>query len=318
MDKKKVKNERPAARAKSKYTIYNVKESAELMEFLMKSMDGISRTTVKSMLTKRRILVDNNITTLYNFQLKPGMKVQISQSKNNKEFQNNQVKLVYEDAYLLVAEKKEGIFSAPQGKAKERSVQNILLEYVKRYAKERKIYPVRSLDKDTSGLIIFAKDEKTRNTILDYWDEIITDQRFVAVLSGDIEKDGGMVTTWMQDNKIQVSFSHTGVDKEERATTYYKTIKRKNGYSLVELELENGRKNQIRSHMADLGYPIVGDPKYGDDSNPLGRMALHAFKLYFNHPVTGEKLKFDTLYPSSFKGLVTKQQQEDKVNKTGQ
>lgn len=311
MGDKKKKSGKPVAKAKPKFTIYNVKEQAELMDFLMKQMDGISRSSVKSMLTGRRILVDNKITTQYNFEVKPGMKVQISKKKNNKEFRSSLLKLVYEDPYLMVVEKREGLLSIGTDKQKERTAHSILNEYVQRSAKEHRVYIVHRLDKDTSGLMIFAKDEKTKFTLQDYWDEIIKDRRYVAVVSGEMEKDAGTVTSWLKDNKVFVTYSSMSNNGGDKAITHYKTIKRANGYSLVELELETGRKNQIRVHMQDLKHPVVGDVKYGNGDNPMGRLGLHAFKLAFYHPVTGELMKFETSYPSAFKKLMQKQPVEN-------
>lgn len=309
MEKKKGKtaSERRIAKAKAKFTVMSVKEPAQLMEFLMTKMDGISRNSVKSMLSKRRVFVDNKITTKYDFELKAGMKIQISKDKNNKEFRSSLIKLVYEDAYLLVVEKREGLLSIGTDKQKERTAHSILNEYVQRSAKERRVYIVHRLDKDTSGLMIFAKDEKTKFTLQEYWNEIITDRRYIAVLSGEMEKDNGIVTSWLRDNKIYMTYSSMTDNGGDKAVTHYKTIKRANGYSLVELELETGRKNQIRVHMQDLQHPVVGDIKYGNDNNPLGRLGLHAFKLSFYHPITGELMKFETSYPSSFKSLLVKQ-----------
>lgn len=295
------KTGRPKARAVAKYTIYNVSEPAELMDFLMQKMTGISRTKVKTLLANRVILVDNVITTQYNFELKPGMKVQMSRAKHNREFKNPMLKLVYEDAYLLVVEKKEGLLSVSTDRQKERTAQHILNEYVKRSHRGNRVFVVHRLDRETSGLMMYAKDEKTQNTLRDNWHDIVTDRRYVAIVSGEMEKDYGTIESWLTDRKLYVSSSPVDDGEGKYAVTHYKTIKRANGYSLVELELETGRKNQIRVHMSDLGHPLVGDERYGSECDPLGRLALHAFKLCFYHPVTGELMEFETPYPGAFK-----------------
>lgn len=308
--KQRGKSGRPQGRAKAQYTLYNVHEPAELMAFLTEKMPDASRSTIKSFLTKRQVLVDQVITTQYNFPLKPGMKVQISKDKGRKEFRSSLLKIVYEDAYLIVIDKRAGLLSIGTDRQKERTAHSILNEYVQRYARERRIYIVHRLDKDTSGLMVFAKDEKTKFTLQDHWDEIVRDRRYVAVVSGDMEKDFGTVTSWLKDNKVFVTYSSTFDNGGDKAVTHYKTIKRANGYSLIELDLETGRKNQIRVHMQDLKHPVVGDIKYGNGDDPLGRLGLHAFKLNFYHPVTGELLEFETPYPPSFKILMLKQTQD--------
>lgn len=304
---KKDKNDgsRFKARAAAKYTVFNVSEPDELMAFLMKKMAGISRTRVKTLLSKRVILVDNNIQTRHDFPLLPGMKVQVSREKHNREFRNPMLKLLYEDAYLIVVEKKEGLLSVATERQKERTAQHILNEYVKREHRNNRIYVVHRLDRETSGIMMYAKDEMTQHKLRDNWHDIVTDRRYVAVVTGEMEKDQGTVESWLTDRKLYVSSSDYD-DGGKYALTHYRTIKRANGYSLVELQLETGRKNQIRVHMQLLGHPVAGDGRYGCETDPLGRMALHAFKLCFRHPVTGELMEFETPYPASFKKLVLK------------
>ncbi len=301
--------ERAATREKAKYTGYTVREPMELMEFLAAKMPDASRTKLKSLLSKRVVYVNNVITTQFNFALQPGMKIQISKEKGRKEFRSNLLKVVYEDTYIIVIEKREGVLSIGTDRQKERTAHSILNEYVQRTAKQHRIFVVHRLDKDTSGLMIFAKDERTKLRLQDNWDQMVTDRRYVAVLSGEMEKDRGTVTSWLTDNQVFITYSSKTDNGGDKAVTHYHTIKRANGYSLVELELETGRKNQIRVHMQDLKHPVIGDIKYGDNNNPLGRLALHAFKLHFHHPVTGALMKFETPYPDAFRKLLFKQPQ---------
>lgn len=294
---------RPMARAAAKYTIYNVTEPDELMAFLMKKMDGVSRTRVKALLSNRVVLVDNVIVTQFNHPLKPGMKVQISREKNKHEFRHPMLKIVYEDAYLIVVEKKEGLLSVATDHQKERTAQHILSEYVKRTHRNNRVFVVHRLDRETSGLMMYAKDEKTQHTLRDNWHDIVVDRRYVSIVMGEMERDQAQIRTWLTDRKLYVSSSNYD-DGGKLSITHYKTIKRANGFSMMELELETGRKNQIRVHMSELGHPVVGDQRYGCEIDPLGRLALHAFKLCFYHPVTGELMEFETPYPASFRNLM--------------
>lgn len=297
----------PAEKARAQYTNYAVKEPMELMEFLTAKMPDASRTKLKSLLSKRVVLVDNVITTQFNFPLKPGMKVQISKDKGRKEFNNRLLKIVYEDAYIIVVEKMQGLLSVNTERQKERTAYTILNEYVQRSGRQHRVYIVHRLDRDTSELMMFAKDEKTQRTLRDNWHDIVTDRRYVAVVEGSMEKDYDTVVSWLTDKTLYVSSSGYD-DGGSKSITHYRTIKRANGYSLVELDLETGRKNQIRVHMQDLGHPIAGDGRYGGEnySNPIGRLALHAFKLCFYHPVTGDLMEFETPYPGEFKKLFLK------------
>ena len=285
----------PAEKARAQYTNYAVKEPMELMEFLAAKMPDASRTKLKSLLSKRVVFVDNVITTQFNFPLQPGMKVQISKEKGKKEFNNRLLKIVYEDAYIIVVEKMQGLLSVNTERQKERT------------GRQFRVYIVHRLDRDTSGLMMFAKDEKTQRTLRDNWHDIVTDRRYVAVVEGSMEKDYGTVESFLTDRTLYVSSSQQD-DGGALSITHYHTIKRANGYSLIELDLETGRKNQIRVHMQDLGHPIIGDGRYGGENtpNPIGRMALHAFKLCFYHPITGDLMEFETPYPADFKKLFLK------------
>lgn len=303
MEKKPRRTE--ADKARSQHTNYSVNEPMELMTFLAAKMPDASRTKLKSLLSKRVVLVDNTITTQFNFLLKPGMKVQISKDKGKKEFHHRLMKIVYEDKYIIVIEKMQGLLSVNTDRQKERTASTILSEYVQRSCRGNRIFIVHRLDRDTSGLMMFAKDERTQRTLRDNWQDIVTDRRYVAVVEGEMEKDYGTVISWLTDRTLYVSSSPVD-DGGAKSITHYKTIKRANGLSLLELDLETGRKNQIRVHMQDLGHPIVGDGRYGGENtpNPIGRLALHAFKLCFHHPVSGELMEFETPYPGEFKRIV--------------
>jgi len=314
--KKKEDNEKtqPVARAlrKSKAEIYPVKENGELLEFLISAKHGISRNSAKSLLAHRQVYVNNVITTQYNYPLKPGMKVQISQ-KGKREFHSNYIKLLFEDPYLLVIEKRAGIPSISAGKKKETTAYSILTEYVQRAAKQNKVFIIHGLDKEVSGLMVFAKDEKTKFNIQDYWDEIVKEQKFVAILSGEIGKDSGAITSWVDESgKILIAETSLARPSNEKAVSSYKTIKRNNGFSMV--EFTTGRRNQIRMHAFELHHPIVGDPRYNEnDGDPINRIALHGFKLKFKHPLTGELMPFETPYPEPLKKLMQKTTGEEQT-----
>lgn len=296
-----------AEKALAQYTGYQVKESMGLMEFLATKMPDASRTKLKSLLSKRVVYVDSVITTQFDFALKPGMRVQISKDKGRKEFQNRLLKIVYEDSHIIVVEKTEGLLSVNTERQKERTAYTILNEYVQRSGRQYRVYIVHRLDRDTSGLMMFAKTEKAQHVLRDNWHNIVTDRRYVAVAAGEVQKDFDTVTSWLTDKTIYVSSSEYD-DGGSKSITHYRTIKRANGYSLLELDLETGRKNQIRVHMQSIGHPLIGDGRYGGEitPNPIGRLALHAFKLCFYHPITDELMEFETPYPAAFKKLFLK------------
>lgn len=294
-------------KAANHYTTYTVRQPMELMQFLMTSIAGVSRTKVKEYLSQRMVYVDKEITTQYNYPLRPGQIVQVSKNRHFHTLQSRWVRIVYEDAFLLVVDKKEGILTNALVGDRRENVKAILDEYVKRTNRAYTVHTVHRLDSVTSGLLVFAKRRDIQQIFTDNWQDIVTDRRYMAVVQGDMEKDSGTVSSWLTDNRMFVSYSMPYDNGGKRAVTHYRTLKRKNGFSLMELKLDTGRKNQIRVHMQDLGHPVVGDSKYGSTvaaygtaADPVGRVCLHAFRLAFYHPITGEPLKFETPPPAQF------------------
>lgn len=296
------------ARSQNRYNDYPVQAEAELLPFLIEKITNGNRQKAKYLLTNRLVLIDKVISTQYNTPLKPGMLVQISKQRgDHHEFRHPQIQLLYEDAYLLVIKKKEGLLAVATDTQKERTAQHILTDYVRRSNPRGRVYVVHRLDRATSGIMMFAKDEKTQRTLRDNWHQIVYDRRYIAVVEGNTEEDQGVVRSFLIDHGMHVISTQQDTGEGKLAITHFRTIRRGNNMSLVELQLETGRKNQIRVHMKDLGHIIVGDRRYGAFSDPLGRMCLHAFKLCFYHPITRERMQFEEEYPARFKGLTVEQ-----------
>lgn len=298
-------------KAANTYTNYPVSEPSELMKFLMESIAGISRTKAKELLSQRMVYVDKEIVSQYNYPLRKGQLVQVAKNRHKHAFHSKWVRIVYEDAFIIVVDKKDGILTNVVPGKRQENVKGILDEYVKRTNRSFSVCTVHRLDRGTSGLLVFAKRRDIQKTFTDNWQDIVVDRRYVAVVQGEMEKDSGTVSSWLSENRMFVTYSSVFDNGGKYAVTNYRTLKRKNGYSLVELKLDTGRKNQIRVHMQDLHHPIVGDFKYGsveaeygDRANPVGRICLHAFRLAFRHPVTGELMKFETTYPPAFSTLL--------------
>lgn len=272
------------------------------MEFLMKEMSGISRNKVKDLLQGHGIQVDRKLVTQYDFQLRPGQTVLVSRHKRSTELLNKYVKIIYEDKDLIVIEKSEGILSMASAPG-QYCVKTILDEYFKKRHFKCTAHVVHRLDRDTSGLMIYAKSLEIRKKLEEDWHGIVYDRRYVAVLCGEMTQEGGTVHSWLKDNKAYITYSSPTDNGGKEAITHYRRIATNGRFTLAEMRLETGRKNQIRVHMKDLGYPVAGDDKYGNGLNPLHRLALHAFRLYFYHPRTGEPMKFETPHPTSFTRL---------------
>lgn len=284
------------------FTKYEVKEESKLLEFLLANV-GESRSKVKATLQGRGVKVNGKFVTQFDHALHPGMTVAVSKSKRRMHtLQSRYVKLVYEDRWLVVVEKNIGILSMAAGHS-SLNVKAVLDDYFQKTHQKCRAHVVHRLDRDTSGLMVYAKDIETEQILEHNWHDIVYDRRYVAVVSGEMESDGGTVESWLKDNKAYVTYSSPTDNGGKYAVTHYHVIDRTTEHSLVEYKLETGRKNQIRVHSADLGHPVCGDVKYGNGDDPIHRLCLHAFLLCFTHPMTGEPMEFETPIPSTFRQL---------------
>ncbi|MEG1511777.1 MAG: RluA family pseudouridine synthase [Bacteroidales bacterium] len=279
---------------------FTVKENTTLQEFLLKAMQGISRTSVKQLLSNKQVYVNGKAKSKFDFVLTEGMNVEINKEQKVKHPFGHLIDIIYEDDYIIVANKKEGLLSvAANSKTPQITAHSILNGYIQmnpgylkrnKYAKEPRIFIVHRLDRETSGLMVFAKDERTKLILQQNWNDIVTDRRYIAIVEGEIKKEKGSITSWLTDNSAFITYSSMVDNGGYKATTNYTTLKTNDGYSLVELNLETGRKNQIRVHMQQIKHSIVGDTKYGGQKSD--RLYLHASKLCFLHPITKEQLEF--------------------------
>ena len=284
-----------------RYDHYVVEEEAPLLEWLLAHLKG-SKTKIKATRQGRGIKVNGKITTQFDYLLKPGAKISVSQTKKNDQFKSRFVKIVYEDRWLVVIEKNIGILSMAAGH-KSLNVKSVLDDYFKKSGQRCTAHVVHRLDRDTSGLMVYAKDMETEQIFEHNWHEIVYDRRYVVVVSGEVEPDEGTIANWLRDNKAYVTYSSPVDNGGKYAVTHFHVLNRTTEHSLVEYQLETGRKNQIRVHSADMGHPVCGDPKYGNGDDPIHRLCLHACVLCFYHPVTGERMEFETPIPTQFRQL---------------
>ena len=284
------------------YSHYTVQEPGPLLGWLLANVSG-SRTKIKATLQGRGVKVDGKTVSQFDFPLQPGMKVAVSNTKRNqKGFKSRYVKIVYEDRWLIVVEKAVGILSMAAGHS-SLNVKSVLDDYFKKSHQKCRAHVVHRLDRDTSGLMVYAKDMETEQILEHNWHDIVYDRRYVAVVSGEMEEDEGTIANWLKDNKAYVTYSSPTDNGGKYAVTHFHVLDRTTEHSLVEYKLETGRKNQIRVHSADMGHPVCGDEKYGNGDDPLHRLCLHAWLLCFTHPATGEPMEFETPIPVTFRKL---------------
>lgn len=283
------------------YDHLRVEQPAPLLDWLLQHVHHLSRSKVKATLQGRGIRVDGKVVTQFDYPLKAGQKVTVSRTKqNNSIFKNRYVKIVYEDQYLVVIEKNVGVLSMAAGHS-SLNVKAILDDYFKQTRQKCTAHVVHRLDRDTSGLMVYAKDKRTELLLEEDWHNIVYDRRYVAVVSGEMRETDGVIANWLKDNKAYFTYSSPVDNGGKYAVTHFHVLARSPRYSLVEYRLETGRKNQIRVHSADMGHPVCGDVKYGNGDDIIGRLCLHAYILCFYHPITHRRMEFATPIPPAFK-----------------
>ncbi len=279
-----------------------VKEEGTLLPFLFNLLNEQSKSSVKGLLAHGQISVNGKVTSQFDTPLAAGDEVTISYERGKVEFNNPLLTIVWEDDDLIVVNKKEGLLSVSSTRVKERTAYHLLSEYVKKSDPRNKIFVLHRLDRDTSGLMMFAKNQRVQKELQENWNAAITARTYVAVVEGRPEKDADLIVSNLTENaKMQVYVTAEGDGKE--AITRYRLLHSNGSYSLLELDLETGRKNQIRAQMQSIGHSIAGDYKYGAETDPTGRLMLHARRLFFIHPATGEEMRFETRIPDKFTSL---------------
>lgn len=284
-----------------------VNKESKLLNQLFESLTDISHSKIKQFLRNGRILVNGKTITQFDFLLHPGDKIEIGTGANVRtELNNKYLRLVYEDHFLVVIEKREGILSMATSHHSF-CVKNVLDNYFERSHQRCRAHLVHRLDRDTSGLMIFAKNRNVQQLFEADWKGIVYDRRYIAVAQGSIAQQEGTISNWLKDNKQYFTYSSDVDNGGKWAVTHFRTLQRGKTNTLVELRLETGRKNQIRVHLSDLQHPVLGDRKYGgtvdaelSGSQPVSRLCLHAYRLHFIHPITGEDMRFDLPVPKQF------------------
>lgn len=238
-------------------------------------------------------------------------------SKPNTKHLPKGLSIIHEDSAIIIVDKPPGMLTMGTEKEKERTAYFAMTDYVRKgYSKSSKrIFIVHRLDKETSGIVIFAKTEMAKFFLQDNWKD--TNKKYLTVVHGRLENQSGVITSYLAENKAFVVYSTNDQEKGKLARTAYKVLKETKDFSLLEIDLLTGRKHQIRVHLADNGNPIVGDKKYGKRDDDHKRIALHAFSISFNHPISGKECVFKTKVPAYFNSLVNYQDQsnEQEVNK---
>ncbi|REE56468.1 23S rRNA pseudouridine1911/1915/1917 synthase [Paenibacillus taihuensis] len=289
---------RPAAPAPSKS--YEVTEPAELLTFLLQAVKSEGRNAIKSMLSRGQIAVNGTTQKVYNFMLQPGQTVTVSKERIVETPPLIGLTILYEDADVIVVIKEAGLLSIASEQESELTAYRQLTAHVRASNPSGRIFVVHRLDRDTSGVMMFAKSEQVQQQLQTTWQESVTERTYIALVEGKVRKQEDTISSYLKESKTLKMYSVSNPTDAQHAITHYKVLQQNSAFSLLEVSLETGRKNQIRVHMEDIGHPIVGDKKYGSRSKALNRLGLHARVLAFVHPTTGKLVRFESDIPRSF------------------
>lgn len=284
---------------------YPVNKNCELLSFLLETLKGQSRNSVKSLLTNHRVSVDGAPISQYNFQLTKGDVVIISKTPIHKKTRSN-LPIIFENDEIIVINKPSGLLSIASDKEKGSTAYRMLTDYVQQKDKHNRIYVVHRLDEDTSGVLMVAKNEKLRDALQDKWNELVSSRGYIAIVEGHLTNKSGTIRSYLKKNAQNMMYSSKKEGDGQLAITHFVVKKESKDYSLLDVHIDSGRKNQIRVHLGDLGHHVVGDDKYGNPSNPLKRLGLHAYELILEHPFTHKTMKFTAPIPKEFDSLFEK------------
>lgn len=274
-----------------------------LMEFAFTMLPDVKRGDVKKWLRFGHFAIDGTVSTAFDAPVAPGSKVKLNFTRPFPVFSNPRLKIVFEDDDIIVVEKGYGLLSVGNDSSKKSHIvtaYSILRDYVKSVHPSQKIFIVHRLDRDTSGLMVFAKTIEAKETLQHNWNNMVLERKYVALLDGELEPESGEIRSYLAENSQHEVYSTDDPEIGKPAVTRYKVRRKGKGHTLAEFSLDTGRKNQIRVHARDLGCPIMGDKKYGNGSGPLHRLALHAETLRFAHPVSRMDMNFTSPVPSQF------------------
>ena len=251
------------------------------------------------------VLVNNKVQTRYDYLVHKTDTIEIRETKIKVSKIKNDLNIIYEDNDLIVVNKPHGLLSIATKDEKEYTLYHFVSDYLKSKNKNNKVFIVHRLDKDTSGIVIFAKNQKTKNLFQNNWDKIVRERKYYAVVNGTLDNKEGTIKNYLVENDKSFMVYSTNNKKEGKLSiTDYKVLKENKDYSLLDINIKTGRKNQIRVSFKDLGNPIVGDKKYGDGKSLIKRMALHQYKIELIDPRDNKKRIFKTEMPTSFKKLI--------------
>lgn len=279
-----------------------IEEEKELLDFLLEKKVKSSRNSIKSVLSRGQVTIDDKVVKQFNYPLKPGQIVKIADNKIAQiQSELMGISILHEDEDIIVIDKEAGVLSIAAGRQQEMTAHRQLKIYVKQENPTNRIFVVHRLDRDTSGVMIFAKSEEIKQRMQDNWKTMVKERIYTTLVEGEVKEETGTIESWLTESPKSFKVHSSPRDNGgQHAVTHYKKLKSNGITSLLEVQLETGRKNQIRVHMSDIGHPVVGDKKYGSTTNYLKRLGLHATTIAFHHPTSRKLVRFTSPVPKVF------------------
>lgn len=284
---------------------FTINEDTTLLAAAAQALPDHRPTKLKSMLRHNQLAINGVPHTQFDQPVSAGDQLWVNFDRSFQMFNHPRVKLVYEDNDIIVVDKGYGVLSTAAGRPSDDTVFNIVRKYARGFSDKANVYVVHRLDRDTSGLMLLTRTKQARDILLNNWNNMVVERKYIAVVEGQVEQRQGTIKSFLAENEETFEMYSTTDQKAGRlAVTHYQVLEQGRRFAMVELQLKTGRKNQIRVHMHDMGNPVSGDRKYGGHSSPINRIALHATHLSIVHPITQKVVTFTSPTPSNFLKMV--------------
>ena len=282
---------------------FKVHGECELLEFLFSKFPKLSRNAVKSILSGHYVAVNGAPVSQYNLKLSKDDVVIVSKQRISKKNRQD-LPIIFENDEFIVINKPSGLLTVPSDNEKGRTAYRMVNDYLQQKDKHMRAFVVHRLDEDTSGVLMFAKNPKTKDILQKNWSDIVLERGYYAIVEGKMEKSEGTLINYLKENSLNLMYVTQDKVTGKKCVTHYKVVRTNSEYSLLDLNIDTGRKNQIRVQLGHIGHHVIGDDKYGEPKDPLKRLGLHAYKLKFVHPVTKKIFEFKTEMPQEFSKII--------------
>lgn len=284
--------------------VFVVMSETTLLPFLFEKYTNISKNAVKTILKNKQVAINGAPITQFNAPLYPKDSVMVSKTRIPTRREKERFPMIYQDEEIIVINKPAGLLSIPTDKVRTKTAFRLVSDYMQHKDKHSRIHVVHRLDEKTSGVLIFAKNQEIKDAFQKNWNQNVKDRGYLAIVDGKMNKSEDTLIHYLSDSKTHLMYlTNRGNPKGKKCITKYKVIAENENYSLLDVHIFTGRKNQIRVQLGAIGHNVIGDDKYGNPTDPIKRLGLHAYLLEYEHPLTKRQFKFRAPIPKEFNQL---------------